>query len=270
MKYFLDTEFLEGTQKTLFSKSKPTIDLISIGIMAEDGREYYAISKDFNLKEAWNRYDIKKEWYSIDESNQSTRDVKVYWLRDNVLKPIFIELRAKEVEEYNFASRINVVLNFPAYHFTYKSIKRLINKYGKSNKQIAEEVYNFCSNDYHKGNNLDYEQRIQYPLYNKFKPQFYGYYSSHDWVVVCWLFGRMNNLPKSFPKYCIDLKQILDDRAKRWLGNIPQQSCVFCDDFDSKLDSIKSCKDYPKQFNEHNALADAKWNFELYKFLKTL
>ena len=80
----------------------------------------------------------------------------------------------------------------------------------------------------------------------------------------------MINLPKSFPKYCIDLKQILDDRAKRWLGNIPQQSCVFCDDFESKLDSIKSCKDYPKQTNEHNALADARWNFELYKFLQTL
>ena len=29
-------------------------------------------------------------------------------------------------------------------------------------------------------------------------------------------------------------------------------------------------KIYPKQTNEHNALADAKWNFELYKFLKTL
>lgn len=27
---------------------------------------------------------------------------------------------------------------------------------------------------------------------------------------------------------------------------------------------------YPKQTNEHNALADARWNFELYKFLKTL
>ena len=27
---------------------------------------------------------------------------------------------------------------------------------------------------------------------------------------------------------------------------------------------------YPKQTNEHNALADAKWNFELYKFLNIL
>lgn len=37
MKYWYDTEFLEDGK---------TIDLISIGIVAEDGREYYAISKN--------------------------------------------------------------------------------------------------------------------------------------------------------------------------------------------------------------------------------
>lgn len=37
MKYFYDTEFLDnGT----------TVDLISIGIVAEDGREYYAVNLD--------------------------------------------------------------------------------------------------------------------------------------------------------------------------------------------------------------------------------
>ena len=268
MKYFLDTEFLEGTQKKWFGQTKPTIDLISIGIVCEDGREYYAISKDFNLKEAWNRYDIKS-MSGKGGIGEDTHD-KIYWIRENILKPIFIELRAKEVEEYNIAKRINVVLDFPTYHFTYKSIKRLINKYGKSNQQIAEEVYEFCSNDYHKGNNLTFNQRKEYSLYDKFKPEFYGYYSDYDWVVLCWLFGKMIDLPKGFPMHCNDLKQILDERAKRWLGNIPQQSCAFCDDFDSKLDSIKSCKDYPKQTNEHNVLADAKWNFELYKFLNNI
>lgn len=37
MKYFLDTEFIEDGK---------TIDLISIGIVAEDGREYYALNGD--------------------------------------------------------------------------------------------------------------------------------------------------------------------------------------------------------------------------------
>lgn len=48
MKYFYDTEFLEDGK---------TIELISIGIVAEDGREYYAVNADAPWKK------IKKnEW----------------------------------------------------------------------------------------------------------------------------------------------------------------------------------------------------------------
>lgn len=58
MKYFLDIEFIEGFHKPLFGKRRHFIDLISIGIVAEDGREYYAISTDFNPKDA--NYWVKK------------------------------------------------------------------------------------------------------------------------------------------------------------------------------------------------------------------
>ena len=34
----------------------------------------------------------------------------------------------------------------------------LFDKYGKTNKQIAEEVYEFCSNNFHKGNNLNFNK----------------------------------------------------------------------------------------------------------------
>ena len=40
MRYFLDTEFYEDGQ---------TIDLISIGVVCEDGREFYAVSQDAQL-----------------------------------------------------------------------------------------------------------------------------------------------------------------------------------------------------------------------------
>jgi len=43
MKYFFDTEFIENGE---------TIILISIGIVAEDGREYFAISNEFNPEDA--------------------------------------------------------------------------------------------------------------------------------------------------------------------------------------------------------------------------
>lgn len=42
MKFFYDTEFLEDGR---------TIEFISIGIVAEDGREYYAVNRDAD----WNR-----------------------------------------------------------------------------------------------------------------------------------------------------------------------------------------------------------------------
>jgi hypothetical protein len=44
--------------------------------------------------------------------------------------------------------------------------------------------------------------------------QFYSYFGSYDWVAFCWLFGKMINLPKHLPRYCRDLKQILDDKAE--------------------------------------------------------
>lgn len=39
------------------------------------------------------------------------------------------------------------------------------------------------------------------------KPEFWGWYSSYDWVVLCQTFGRMLDLPPNFPKFCRDLKQ---------------------------------------------------------------
>lgn len=236
MKYFLDTEFLEGTQKTLFGKTKPTIDLISIGIVCEDGREYYAISKDFNLKEAWNRYDIKIEQVSGDMRNHYPSGIKhkVYWLRENVLKNIFPE---------------KVGMN-------YIQFKRLVNHFGKSNEQIAKEIKHFVANRPIENNKeqwiLDYDTK---------DVQFYGYYADYDWVVFCWLFGRMIDLPKGFPMYCIDLKQTLNEMPER-----PKRTIFGY----RTIEAIKEDPNYPKQTNEHNALADAHWNYELYKFLNTL
>lgn len=52
MKYFLDTEFIEGFHKPLLGKRRHFIDLISIAVVCEDGREYYAVSNEFNPKDA--------------------------------------------------------------------------------------------------------------------------------------------------------------------------------------------------------------------------
>lgn len=89
-----------------------------------------------------------------------------------------------------------------------------------SRAEIKEKILEFVGND---------------------KPEFWGYYSDYDWVCTCWLFGTMMDLPKGWPMYCSDLKQLCMS-----YGN-------------PKL---------PKQASgEHNALDDALWNKRIHEWL---
>lgn len=254
MKYYLDTEFLEGTQEKRFlgfkyGKTKPTIDLISIGLVSEDDREYYAISKDFNIDEAWNRYDL------VDYEHSQK---KVYWIRDNVLEPIYFELFKRICRDDNMMTGDEYVV------FTLTNFKKLIDRYGKSNEQIAKEVVDFTFKD--AGEIL------------KNGIEFYTYFGDYDWVAFCWLFGKMINLPKGFPMYSKDLKQIYDDKEKS-LRN-PEGKIKIVSPYPKEndpnlkviglLDSLKDSYIYPKQDNEHNALSDAKWNKKLHEFLNNV
>lgn len=76
------------------------------------------------------------------------------------------------------------------------------------------------------------------------KPEFWAYYADYDWVALCQLFGIMMNLPEHYPKFCMDLKQLAVMNGNPAL---------------------------PKQESgEHDALADARWNRDVYAFLTAL
>ena len=76
-------------------------------------------------------------------------------------------------------------------------------------------------------------------------PEFWAYYADYDWVALCQIFGRMIDLPPTWPMYCRDLKQWADDLK------IQKQ-------------------EFPPQIGfEHNALADAEWNLRLYNYLRS-
>lgn len=255
MNYYLDTEFIEGKQDKRFlgikyGETKPTIDLISIALVSEDNKEYYAISKDFNLKEAWNRYDIVVEQVVYGDMRNrfpEERKRKVYWIRENVLRPIFNELWYEKRHLQN--------LHHVPNDFTFFNFKKLINLYGKTNKQISKEIIDFTFRD------------ASEILKNKIN--FYTYYGDYDWVVFCWLFGKMIDLPKGFPMYSKDLKQIIDEIVVTKDG----QQFYKVGGSPNTLKSISDLKnhpDYPKQSNEHNALADARWNKKLHEFLNSL
>lgn len=160
MKYFIDTEFIEIPGH---------IELISIGIVCEDGREYYAE----------NNFDGS---YLMD-----LEDEDLEWMEENVFKNLI-----------GGAKKIST---------------------------IKKEILNFIGSD----NN----------------PEFWGYYADYDWVCFCWIFGRMIDLPKGWPMYCRDLKQMMDF------------ACIDKSDLAFK----------PSQ--EHNALSDARWNLMLYDYINT-
>jgi len=152
MRFWFDTEFIEDGK---------TIDLMSIGVVSEDGRQYYS------------------EVIECDLSRASP------WVRDNVVR----HLRG--------------------------GVDRLVRA------DIALDLINFMGE----------------------KPEIWAYYADYDWVALCQLFGTMMDLPKGWPMYCRDVKQLCDS-----LGNptLPAHTS-----------------------QEHNALADAIWTREAWEFLQT-
>ena len=76
------------------------------------------------------------------------------------------------------------------------------------------------------------------------KPEFWADYAGYDWVALCQLHGTMMDLPKGWPMFCMDVKQL----------------CV-----------MKGNPQLPKQVGaEHHALADAQWCKEAWEFLQNV
>lgn len=111
MKYFLDTEFIEGFHKHPFHKRRHHIDLISIGIVSEDDREYYAISNEFNPKHAND------------------------WVQLNVIAQLPLKLMPHEsVGQFKKRCKLNEYYAGKWYD-------------GKKNDVIANEIREFCTAD---------------------------------------------------------------------------------------------------------------------------
>lgn len=171
MKYFLDTEFIEDGE---------TIKLLSIGIVAEDGRELYA--------------EVDPRDVDHDKADQ--------WVKDNVIAHLWH--KQKDKSEFNGWIRDG-------------GVGGLLTR-----RHIALEVAAFC-------------------LGASTKPEFWAYYADYDWVGFCQLFGRMIDLPKGWPRYCNDVKQLAMTHG------------------DPKLPE--------KTGRVHNALEDARWTKLAYESL---
>ena len=112
--------------------------------------------------------------------------------------------------------------------------------WSKANQWVLDNVRPHLTGDNMSQSTMAYDIR-SFVLAGDTKPEFWAYYGAYDWVALCWLFGPMMSLPSGWPMYCNDLKQLA-----MTLGNpkLPKQTST-----------------------EHHALADARWNKEVYDFL---
>lgn len=164
MRYFLDTEFIDDGK---------TIDLISIGIVAEDGREHYAQSVEFKADKASD------------------------WVREHIFPTLL--LHETPVGKSPHAYRQGLLNNTMRNHRDGQCEDDEHGKYAdcpwRTRAQIKHDILSF----------MDVE------AYGK--PELWGWCSGYDWVVFCQLFGTMMDLPTGYPHYIKDFQQVLDERG---------------------------------------------------------
>jgi hypothetical protein len=221
MNYYLDTEFREGmTQRTLLGfkvgKPVPTIDLISLGCVSEDGRELYVLNKEHDLSASWN---------AQQEDGQ-------YWLRENVLRAIYNENVSAALRHH-----------MP---FSLEALQTIFRDTGRTRADIGYQLLIFTQPEAY-----DHWTGSMDTFYTSYfagnEPVFYTHYGDYDWVVTMQCFGTMMMKPKSFPYLAQDLQQM-----QLSIGLTNEQRRELC----------------PQNENEHNALADARWNHKLHQALR--
>jgi len=234
MKFFYDTEFIEGFLPNRLlglplpkwlSKRRHAIDLISIAIVAEDGDVYSAISNEYHYGDASD------------------------WVKENVITPLYVATVSGDMR--------NTV-----------SSNEFHKWYGKSNKVIAEEIKAFV---YRKLMVNPKEISDLDVIKHLFPINLYGYYSAYDHVLLSSLFGTMMDFPEGFPMYTIDLKQILDENAERVFCAITKGAVskhITKMSHAQIIESIENSIYYPIPTGEHLAVNDAKWNKKLFDFLQ--
>lgn len=85
MKYFIDFEFIEGFRRhrrfgLLPGRDVHFIDMISVGIVCEDGREYYAVSSEYNYSDAddWVKENVIVPAYKYSVSGDQRNHISAY------------------------------------------------------------------------------------------------------------------------------------------------------------------------------------------------
>jgi hypothetical protein len=177
VKYWLDCEFIEDGK---------TVDLVSIGIVAEDGRELYLQSVEF------------------DPSKASE------WVQDNVLPNLSTCPHANVTTD----SRRPYVQDLH-YHRNRGQCT-----FSEPDKRIIG-AHTDCS--WRTRNQLVHEVFVFMDVKKYGKPEIWTYYGCYDHVAFCQLFGTMMDLPDGYPMYTRDIMQWCEALGS---PSLPEQSNV--------------------------------------------
>jgi len=170
-RYWYDTEFVEDGK---------TIDLISIGIVAEDGRELYMQSVEFDPRKA-------SQWVKDHVLGYLKRcpNAKAIHGRDGLY---YIDRADHKQGQCTFIEPMEYLGQLPR-----------VGVYAdcpwRRRDQIKYELLHFMNVDTYG------------------KPELWGWCCGYDWVAFCQLFGTMMDLPPGYPHYMHDIQHVLDERG---------------------------------------------------------
>ena len=165
MKYFYDTEFLEDGK---------TIDLISIGIVAEDGCEYYAVNVDADWERIFgNTWLMRNVWPHLPVNGYTEKLMSVGGGKNEMR----MERRG---------------------HLDHTDVRV------KPKWVIRNEVRAFLLRGFEPAGLLDDGSEV---YFDTDVPELWAWYAAYDHVALAQLFGRMIDLPKGIPMWTNDLRQ---------------------------------------------------------------
>lgn len=146
VRFFLDTEFIEwGNQ----------LDLISIGIVDEFDKDYYAINKNCSFEKA-NRWVIENvfpslgiettedEYGFIDHRLPTSEDYLKFYKQPEEIKKELIKFINTEVQEFVHQKTVEIWVDYGAYDFVVLS--QFFGGYEQLTKYLPEFFYDLQSN----------------------------------------------------------------------------------------------------------------------------
>lgn len=187
MKYYLQCKLFDGQNKYLLRPNQHIIQMISIGIVCEDGRSYYALSKDFN-------------------SRKAPQDVL-----ENVIVPVCNEFIAQAPAKTQ--DTISYIVKKKS---VYMGVVAVQVHCGKDASTMAKEIADFLT--YRHITVQDPEVGPKTIDGNGKPLEIWGYGCEFDWVAICGLFGGLRKIPEQFPHFPLDLAQliVMCNMGPRW------------------------------------------------------